>query len=104
MKLILSKSGKGINNRYSLVQTLMCARVYHTIILLCLVHSLLLRSVYFFEHNIVHICFRGKDFRQEFSRIGEIRSLVPKDVNLMALTATANLTTRTIVITSLDMH
>ena len=57
----------------------------------------------FFEH-VVHICFRGKDFRQEFSRIGEIRSLVPKDVNLMALTATANLATRTVVITSLDMH
>ena len=47
--------------------------------------------------------FQG-EFHQEFSRISEIRSLVPKDVNLMALTATANLTTRTIVIESLDMR
>lgn len=47
---------------------------------------------------------RGKEFRREFSGIGEIRSLVPKDVNLMALTATANLTTGAIVIESLDMQ
>lgn len=52
---------------------------------------------------LLYTC-RGKEFRQEFSRIGEIRSLVPKNVNIMALTATANLTTRAIVIESLDMQ
>ena len=54
--------------------------------------------------TILNIFCRGKEFRREFSKIGEIRSLIPKEVNLMALTATANLTTRSIVIESLDMQ
>lgn len=33
--------------------------------------------------------YRGASFRSEFSRIGEVRSLIPRGVNLMALTATA---------------
>ena len=33
--------------------------------------------------------YRGKEFRKEFSHIGEVRSLIPSDVRLMALTATA---------------
>lgn len=33
---------------------------------------------------------RGKAFRKEFSNIGEIRSLIPSHVGLMALTATAS--------------
>ena len=40
----------------------------------------------------------------EFSRIGEVRFLIPKTVNVLALTATANLVTRGNVIKSLEMH
>lgn len=47
---------------------------------------------------------RGKDFRTDFSRIGEIRSLMPHKCNLMALTATAALSTRRNVIKSLEMQ
>ena len=42
-------------------------------------------------YNIVlknYIC-RGDEFRTEFSKIGELRSLIPTSVNIMALTATA---------------
>ena len=34
---------------------------------------------------------RGKTFRTDFAHIGEIRSLIPRKTNLMALTDTANL-------------
>jgi len=37
-----------------------------------------------------NIC-RGDEFRTEFSKIGELRSLLPSCVNIMALTATATL-------------
>ena len=33
--------------------------------------------------------FRGASFRKEFSKLGEVRSLIPPTVNMMALTATA---------------
>jgi len=49
-------------------------------------------------------CCRGKNFRTDFAHIGEIRSLLPKKTNLMALTATSNLATRRMVIRSLEMH
>ena len=39
-------------------------------------------------------CCRGDSFRKEFSNIGEVRSLLPKGVHIMALTATATKTTR----------
>lgn len=42
-------------------------------------------------------------FRQEFSHIGEIRSLLPYGTNVMALTATANVKTRQNVMKSLEM-
>lgn len=32
---------------------------------------------------------RGEDFRKEFHKIGEVRSILPQWVNVMALTATA---------------
>ena len=38
--------------------------------------------------------FRGDNFRQEFSNLGEIRCLIPPSINLLALTATATVTTR----------
>jgi ATP-dependent DNA helicase RecQ len=51
-----------------------------------------------------HSYCRGKNFRTDFAHIGEIRSVVPRGVNLMALTATANLGTRKMVIGNLEMH
>ena len=51
---------------------------------------------------LVYNC-RGVDFRQEFSNIGEIRSLLPRWTNFMALTATANVTTQHNIIKSLEM-
>ena len=47
---------------------------------------------------------RGKTFRKEFSDIGEIRSIVPRRVRLMALTATATLSTRKFIIKNLNMQ
>ena len=47
--------------------------------------------------------YRGQQFRMEFANISEVRSLLPKNTNLMALTATANLKTREMVVKSLDM-
>jgi len=35
------------------------------------------------------LCYRGDDFRTEFAKIGELRSLIPSSVNIVALTATA---------------
>ena len=32
---------------------------------------------------------RGDEFRKEFSQIGELRSVLPKQVKIMAITATA---------------
>ena len=52
----------------------------------------------FFHYN------RGKTFRTDFSQISEIRSLLPKWTNIMALTATANLATQKMVIQSLEMN
>ena len=37
---------------------------------------------------------RGDEFRREFSHLGEVRSLIPGLVNVMALTATATKTLR----------
>ena len=47
---------------------------------------------------------RGKQFRTDFDRISEIRSLLPTNTNVMALTATANVDTRKTVIRSLEMQ
>ena len=47
---------------------------------------------------------RGEKFRTDFSHIGEVRSLFPRGTNLLALTATANLSTRKMVIANLEMH
>ena len=47
--------------------------------------------------------FRGDSFRSEFTHLGEIRSIVPESINLMALTATATLCTRSFIIRSLSM-
>lgn len=43
-------------------------------------------------------------FRKEFSHLGEIRSLLPEDVHLMALTATATKATRQHIVRILNMQ
>ena len=47
---------------------------------------------------------RGDSFRREFSRLGEVRSIIPENVHVMALTATATKSTRAEIIKSLDMQ
>ena len=54
------------------------------------------------EVNFIFV-YRGKKFRTDFSHIGEMRSLLPKRTNVMALTATANEKTRKVIISSLEM-
>ena len=46
---------------------------------------------------------RGETFRREFSKIGEVRSIIPDRVNVMALTATATKATRKHVCRRLGM-
>ena len=46
---------------------------------------------------------RGDFFRREFSMLGEVRSLIPPEVRIMALTATASVKTRDRVIKILGM-
>lgn len=46
---------------------------------------------------------RGDEFRVEFARLGEVRSLIPRHVNILALTATATKSTRKVVIKRLNM-
>lgn len=46
---------------------------------------------------------RGETFHLEFSRIGELRSIVPPLVNMMALTATASNSLRRDVMRTLGM-
>ena len=46
----------------------------------------------------------GESFRKEFSKIRDVRSLIPENVCLMALTATATKSTRRHTISTLGMH
>ena len=48
--------------------------------------------------------YRGDDFRVEFSRIGELRSILPTNVNVMALTVTATISIRLSVMKLLGMR
>ena len=61
-------------------------------------------QILFFFSTWYVIILRGKTFRKEFSDIGEIRSIVPRRVRLMALTATATLSTRKFIIKNLNMQ
>ena len=47
--------------------------------------------------------YRGEKFWKEFRNIAEIRSLVPKNTSLLALTATANQVTQKVIIERLEM-
>lgn len=61
-------------------------------------------------HSLCHklIClllkYRGKKFRKEFSNIGEIHSLIPSRVGIMALTATASRDSRSKICSVLCMR
>ena len=51
---------------------------------------------------LLFLC-RGKQFRKEFSRLGEIRGYLSTKANIMALTATATKSTRKDICKSLGM-
>ena len=46
---------------------------------------------------------RGDSFREEYSKLGELRSIVRDEVNFMALTATASRPTKECIFRSLSM-
>ena len=46
---------------------------------------------------------RGESFRPEYRRLGEVRALIPRGVNIMALTATASSDTRSDIVATLCM-
>ena len=54
--------------------------------------------------TILLLLNRGDDFRKEYSRLGEIRSILSKDVHIMALTATATKTLREDISSALGMQ
>ena len=72
--------------------------------------KMLLSTVY--QENLVAICIDeahciqtwGDQFRVTFSQIGDIRSVIPKQVNIMALTATASKDTLCSVIKRLSLR
>ena len=47
--------------------------------------------------------YRGKEFRKEFSKLGDLRGFFPSGLHFMALTATASKSTRNAVIRMLGM-
>ena len=47
--------------------------------------------------------YRGESFRKEFSNLGELRSLIPQTVHIMALTATATMRSRQSICKTLGM-
>ena len=59
---------------------------------------------YLHVHDVVLYIYRGDSFREVFARLGEVRSLIPSSVNVMALTATATQSTRQAVIKHLNMQ
>ena len=60
-----------------------------------------LTRLHYFYHFYSH---RGDSFRTEFSHLGELRSIIPEAVKVMALTATATKASRREIIRSLDMQ
>ena len=44
---------------------------------------------YYIFYNLIHIIYRGATFRPVLLKVGELRSLMPENTNVMALTATA---------------
>ena len=58
----------------------------------------------YYSCSIIAIPYRGDSFRKEFAKIGEVRSILPLKVNVMALTATATKSTRQVVCKKLGMR
>ena len=57
--------------------------------------------------NILFICnyfYRGDDFRVAFSQLGELRSIIPSNVHVLALRATATSETLAVVTRRLSLH
>ena len=48
--------------------------------------------------------YRDESFHHEFSHLGEMQSIIPDDVKMMALTATATMKTKASIIKLLDMQ
>ena len=69
----------------------------------CLSYSLIYTIAKYIDHIMDHPFHRGETFRKEFLAIGEARSLVPDNVRMTALTATATRVTRQKVCQSLCM-
>ena len=61
------------------------------------------RNIILINANLVFHC-SGRDFRVEFSHLGEIRSLIPSKVRIMALTATATKQERLDIIRCLGLR
>ena len=55
-------------------------------------------------YNLAFCLFRGQTFRTVLDRIGEVRSILPDGLNIMALTATATKTLRYSVSRTIGMH
>lgn len=55
------------------------------------------------SHSLLYLSCRGETFRREFANIGEVRSLIPDSVHLMALTATATVKTRNAICKTLGL-
>ena len=64
---------------------------------------LLCTRMYFNSHSLCFM-YRGDTFRHEFSRLREVRSLIPTGVNMIALTATASKSLQQSVIQTLGMR
>ena len=52
----------------------------------------------------MYVYFQGDEFRRAFADLGNVRSLLPTNINVMALTATATKATLDCVIARLGMQ
>ena len=57
-----------------------------------------------FNTTVLFYYIRGDSFCKVFSCLDEARSIIPQNVNLMALTATATKTSRELILSNLHMH
>lgn len=53
---------------------------------------------------IIFFCYRSKEFRPAYSRLSELRSLVPPGTPVIACTATATSSIKADIISALEMH
>ena len=58
-----------------------------------------------YVYNIIFLlCFRGGEFRQEYGRLGELRSVVPVKTTFVTMTATATTSMQKEIMKKLDMN